>query len=284
MKNIKLILAFIAILAIVIVAFMRTSPDSYIDMTVIPDETYQEYRFQIEDDWKNKNDWDESLYRLNIEIINQLSKTYNNTTPLKDLNSSSAIEIIETKLLHEWKKSTCKKSVIDKYINAKNIICSLDENAKSNKLIVDINDIYRVYEKAYNIVYTILEIHPNFDGRTWNKFDDDELVITIRKDQQEILNNNIYKTKLANISDISYGLNNIHVKISKCRDAFYGELALQIEDYYNNIAKTERTRTQLNSLRNARNNYEAQYISSQALNNLAKNFAADVEKNESNIN
>lgn len=97
MKAFKLIVIFIVLLGGVVGAFFLLT-DVEIDVLPSPSNTiYQSYSDEIKDDWKKKGDWDEKLFLRHCESISQLG-TKSETGTLKDLNTTTAIEIVIRKI------------------------------------------------------------------------------------------------------------------------------------------------------------------------------------------
>ena len=82
------------------------------------------------------------------------------------------------------------------------------------------------------------------------------------------------------IVDIKNGLNAIPEKLSNGQTRFYNELASAIISYYSQTTSSERTRAELNNLRNAISKYEDEYSSNNRLSSFARDYANDVYNNE----
>ena len=134
MKAIKLLITFVGLLALVVLAFIIV-PKSTVshDLPDPPDETLKEVRTQIEQDWEQANDWDETVFAKHCDKLNQMRNDYSVGT-LVDLNTRLAVEAVYKKLMDgEWNSESCREKVVDKYINALGVISKADANAKDNK-------------------------------------------------------------------------------------------------------------------------------------------------------
>lgn len=279
-KIFKLILTFVIILGAIVGGFFLFTKGPEPLPPVNPD-TYEMYRTQFIMDWEQKGDWDEQLFLSHCDLVNQLS-TDHNVVPLKDMNTSTAVEVVHDKIFAAWASAACRKKTVDKYIKAISIIGKEDSNAKSNPLVIQIEDVYKVYKSAYDQAYQGISLEPNFDGSSWKSYDDYSRRVRAKRD--DMLNNEIYKKYLSNITDIKNNLNNIPDRLSGARTRFYNSLAMEIVDYYNAIPDSTRTSEQLTTLRASRNNYEDEYASSTAINACARQFNIDVQNNETNAN
>lgn len=280
MKAIKIILVFIIILGGVVGAFWLIGGSTGSGLEDPSDDTYQTYRKQFENDWKNKGDWSDSLFSAHCDMVRMLSMEYN-VAPLKDLNTTTAVEVVYNRIFQEWQSASCHKSVIENYIKALEKIQAEDENAKSNPNVQKINSVNDTYKKAYALAHKSIGLSPNFDGSSWNSFS--IYRNSILSDKSSIQNNDNYKLYLANIKDIKDGLNAISSKLDNAKTLFYGKLAHEIVNFYRVIPSESRTRSDLNELRSARNmfNNEAPAPKS-VLNDFCNSFADDVDRNESN--
>ena len=86
MKIVKFLLVFVIILGGVVGAFWLIGGSTGYGLDEPSDDTYQTYRKQFENDWKNKGDWSDSLFSAHCDMVRMLSMEYN-VAPLKDLMS-----------------------------------------------------------------------------------------------------------------------------------------------------------------------------------------------------
>lgn len=261
-----------------------TGPDP---LSPVDQNTYELYRKQFEEDWKQKGDWDEQLFLSHCDMVNQLSLDYN-VGPLNDMNTSTAVEVVHDKIFAEWASTTCKYKTVEKYIKAIGVIEKKDKNASLNSLVVKIKDVNKVYRNAYSQAYQEISLTPSYNGLKWEGVDKKEKVWSsfaaygneIKDKRDTMLNNATYKTYLSNITDIKNRLNNLPDRLSSARTKFYNSLAMEIVDYYNAIPDSTRTSDQLTALRASRNNYVDEYTTSSAINECARQFNVDVQNNE----
>lgn len=279
MKAIKLVLTFVIILAGVLGAFYLFNDNRSAKLPPPPDTTYKTFRDQVEKDWKQAGDWDEKLFVSHCDLVQQLSTGYETGT-LKDLNTKTATEVVYKKIFEEWRSTSCVKSVVEKYNNAIKVIESNDNNAKTDPNVQKIKKVYATYISAYSLAHQSIGLSPHFDGSNWNSYSN--YSSTMRGKMSSMLENSNYKEYLSNIVDIKNGLNAIPDKLSNGRSRFYGELANRIINYYSRTASSERTRPELNSLRNAISKYEEEYSSNGRLSSFARDYANDVYNNENN--
>lgn len=282
MKIVKLLLVFVIILGGVVGAFYLIGGGGGTGLEEPSDDTYQTYRTQFENDWKDKGDWSDSLFSAHCDMVKQLSLEYN-VAPLKDLNTTTAVEVVFDKIFKEWESASCRKATIEHYIKALVKIQSEDESAKSNPNVQKINSVNETYKKAYALAHKGIGLTPGFDGTSWRSFSSYSNSMLSEKNSMQ--NDANYKQYLANIKDIKDGLNAIPSKLDNARTRFYNNLASDIVKHYRNIEQSSRTRSQLNELRDARNKFNNEAPSSNKyLNNFCNSFADDVDRNESNEN
>ena len=282
MKIIKLLLVFVIILGGVVGAFYLIGGGGGTGLEEPSDDTYQTYRTQFENDWKDKGDWSDSLFNAHCDMVRQLSLDYN-VAPLKDLNTNTAVEVVYEKIFWQWTSEYCKKATIENYIRALGKIQAEDENAKANPNVQKINSVNGTYKKAYALAHKGIGLTPGFDGTSWRSFSNYSNSIFSEKNSMQ--NDANYKQYLANIKDIKDGLNAIPSKLDNARTRFYNDLASDIVNHYRNIEQSSRTRSQLIELRDARNKFNNEAPSSNNyLNNFCNSFADDVDRNESNEN
>ena len=282
MKIIKLLLVFVIILGGVVGAFYLIGGGGGTGLEEPSDDTYQTYRTQFENDWKDKGDWSDSLFNAHCDMVRQLSLDYN-VAPLKDLNTNTAVEVVYEKIFWQWTSEYCKKATIENYIRALGKIQAEDENAKANPNVQKINSVNGTYKKTYALAHKGIGLTPGFDGTSWRSFSNYSNSIFSEKNSMQ--NDANYKQYLANIKDIKDGLNAIPSKLDNARTRFYNDLASDIVNHYRNIEQSSRTRSQLIELRDARNKFNNEAPSSNNyLNNFCNSFADDVDRNESNEN
>lgn len=282
MKIVKLLLVFVVILGAVVGAFYLIGGGTTSGLEEPSDDTYQTYRKQFENDWKNKGDWSDSLFSAHCDMVRMLSKDYN-VAPLKDLNTTTAVEVVYDKIFKEWESILCRKVVVDNYIKALGKIQAEDENAKSNPNVQKIISVNDTYKKAIALAHKSIGLSPGFDGSSWRSFSGySNSMLSEKSSMQDNAN---YKQYLANIKDIKDGLNSIPFKLDNARSRFYSDLANEIVNHYRSVEQSARTRSQLNELRDARNKFNNEAPSSNSyLNKFCNTFADDVDRNESNEN
>lgn len=282
MKILKLLLVFVIVLGGVVGAFLLIGGGSSTGLEELPYDEYQTYRSQFENDWKSKGDWSDSLFSAHCDMVRQLSLDHN-VAPLKDLNTTTAVEVVSNKLFQEWASASCRKATVEFYIKALGKIQAEDENAKSNPNVQKINSVNNTYKKAYAIAHKGIGLTSGFDGTSWRSFSSYSNSILSEKNSMQ--NDANYKQYLANIKDIKDGLNAIPSKLDNARTRFYNDLASDIVNHFRNIEQSSRTRSQLIELRDARNKFNNEAPSSNNyLNNFCNSFADDVDRNESNEN
>lgn len=286
MKIVKLLLVFIVILGGVVGAFYLIGGATTSGLEEPSDDTYQTYREQFENDWRNKGDWSDSLFSAHCDMIRMLSREFN-VAPLKDLNTTAAVEVVHNRIFKQWESATCSKTIIENYIQALGKIQAEDENAKSNPNIQKINSVYDTYKKAYALAHRSIGLSPSVtfkpDTIIWNSFTSYNNSMLTEK--STILNNNNFTQYLANIKDIKDGIDAIPSELDNARTRFYNELASEIVNHYRSIPQASRTRSQLNELRDARNKFNGEAPSKNSnLQNFCNTFNGDVDRNESNGN
>lgn len=279
MKAFKLVFTFVIILAGVLGAFYLFNNNGSVKLPPPPDTTYKTFRDQFEKNWEQAGDWDEKLFMNHCDLVQQLSKDYEVAT-LNNLNTKTATEVVYEKIFKEWKSASCAKSVVEKYNNAIKVIESNDNNAKTDPNVQKIKSVYGTYISAYSLAHQGIGLAPHFNGSNWNSYSN--YSSTMKGKMSAMLESSNYKEYLSNIEDIKNGLNAIPDKLSNGRSRFYGELANRIINYYSRTVSSERTRPELNSLRNVISKYEEEYSSNGRLSSFARDYANDVYNNENN--
>lgn len=278
MKAIKLLITFVVLLALVVLAFV-IGPEKVVP-PVLPDpsdETLKEVRTQIEQDWEQANDWDETVFEKHYDKLNQMKNDYSVGT-LIDMNTRLAVEAVYKKLMDdEWNSESCREKVVDKYINALGVISRADANAKDNNNVKKLYQVNDVYKKALSVSRIRIGLSPGFDGSSWRSFSEYSKNIKDRRDS--INSNTIYKEHLSNIREIKNGLANIDSRLSESRITFYKSLAKAITSYYSKIPSSERNNSQLQTLRNVRDRYNNEY-NNYNLNYFVSAFYKDVINNK----
>lgn len=279
MKAIKLLITFVVLLALVVLAFVIGSKK--VVPTVLPDpsdETLKEVRTQIEQDWEQANDWDETVFERHCDKLNQMRNDYSVGT-LVDLNTRLAVETVYKKLMDgEWKSESCREKVVDKYVNALGVIIKADANAKDNNNVKKLYQVNDVYKKALSVSRIRIGLSPSFDGSSWRSFS--AYSNSIKAKKASIESNAIYKEHLSCIREIKNGLANIDGSLSEARIVFYKSLAKAITSYYSRIPSSERNNSQLQTLRNVRDRYNNEYSNNYNLNYFVSAFYKDVKNNE----
>lgn len=282
MKIVKLLLVFVVILGGVVGAFFLIGGGTNSGLEIPSDDTYQTYRKQFENDWKNKGDWSDSLFCAHCDMVRMLSMEYN-VAPLKDLNTTTAVEVVYDNIFKEWKSVSCRRSIVENYIKALGKIQNEDENARYNPNVQKITSVNNTYKKALALAHKRIGLSPGFDGSSWSSFS--SYSNSILSEKNSIQDNENYKLYLANIKSIKDGLSAIPSKLNNAKSRFYNDLANEIINHYRSIEQSSRTRSQLNEMRDARNKFNNEAPSSNSyLNNFCNAFADDVDRNESNEN
>lgn len=283
MKAIKLLITFVVLLALVVLAFkIGPKPPVPPDLLDPSDETLKDVRTQIEQDWEQANDWDETVFEKHCDKLNQMRNDYSVGT-LVDMNTRLAVETVYKKLMDgEWKSESCQEKVVDKYINALGVISKADANAKDNNNVKKLYQVNDVYKKALSVSRIRIGLSPGFDGSSWRSFS--AYSNSIKAKKASIESNAIYKEHLSNIREIKNGLANIDTRLSKARNKFYDKLANDITSYYSRIPSSERNNSQLRTLRNVRDRYNSEYHENKYLNGFVKAFYDDITNNEKKQN
>lgn len=278
MKTIKLFLIFSLILSGIVAAFYFATRPEPITIIELPETSLQQYREQFETDWKIAGDWNEETFKSHCDLINQLSAQNYDVVSLNDLNTSTAVEIVYEHIFSEWKNPSCKKQIIDNYMKAIDVIEKSEDNASSNPNVKLIKEVNNVYVRAYEFAHRNFGLNPKFDGYSWNSYSN--YASSIESQKTSILGNSYYIKHLSNISVISNGLQGVSSRLSSGRIIFYKSLAEKIRAHYDKKTRSERTRSDLNSLRNAISKYENEYGKNSSLSSFAHSYANDVYENE----
>ena len=279
MKALKLAGIFVVVLAIVVGVFLLMPSSTPAPLPPPSQNQYEAYRQQFTSDWAQAADWDENIFRSNYDIVQQLSIKYagDKIDALRQLNTRCGIEVVKNKMLAEWESASCRKSVIDKYVGAINVMTKLDEAAAKDADVKQLRDINGTYQQAYSLAHKNFGLSPQFDGQSWQSYN--SYAQGIKNQKANILGSNNYKTYLKNITDIKTGLAAIDGKLQKGRSSYYQALANSIIAYYRKIERSQRTMSQLSDLRSTRNRYESEYSQNSSLTAFTREFAQDVNNN-----
>lgn len=278
MKLIKLLLIFSLILGGIVAAFYFATRPEPITIIELPETSLQEYRKKFEADWRTTSDWNEETFKSHCDLINQLRAQNYDVVSLNDMNTSTAVEVVYKHIFNEWKNPSCKKQTIDNYMKAIAVIEKSENNASFNPNVKLIKEVNNVYVRAFELAHRKIGLTPKFDGHSWNSYSN--YASSIESQKNSILNNSYYKKYLSNISEISNGLQGISSRLSSGRTTFYKSLAEKIRTYYGKKKKSERTMSDLKSLRNAIEKYINEYGKNSTLSSFARSYANDVNENE----
>ena len=271
MKSVKLALIFIAILGGIVGIFLINNREVDVDRTKrFGDPRLEELRTSIENGWKERTDWDQDFFIDNHKMINVNSRNFSVTT-LRNFHTGQAVDIVHKKIFEHWSTAQCNKNNVDVYRNAITVICNTDKDAKSNPMVTEVINVYNVYTKALGLANSNFVPKSGFNGSTWKSYD------SYKSEQKQaissVLQNQHYRSSLANITSIRNGLNSAESRMSTGRTKYYENLANEIIAYYN---KRERTNENLDKLFEINNTYRSQYTQSQSLQNFIQNFAGSV--------
>ena len=229
MKAIKLILTFVVILGVIVGAFYIFGDRGGDVLPPMDNDTLESYRSQFENDWKQKGDWDVNLYKNHVTTVDQLSVEFE-VEDLRRYNDQLALELVHDKVFGEWRKATCSKNVVDKYINALTTITTTNKSVSGDKLASEIRQVNTTYREALAVANLSIGLNPGFNGSSWNSYAD--YANRVKQRRNNVLNNANYKQYLDNITSIKNGLNAIDDKLAKGRNAFYSNLSQQIINYF----------------------------------------------------
>ncbi len=274
MKALKLAGIFVLVLAVFIGIFFLTSNGDSGKLPPVAENLYETYRQQFTNDWEQAGDWNETLFKGNYDMVQQLSTQYggDKIDALRQLNTRSAVELVKKKVFDEWASPTCRKAVVDKYVGAVNIVKKTDATAEQNDDVKKILSVNSTYSSAYSLAHKGIGLSPRFDGSGWQSYV--SYAQSIKNQKAAILRNSNYTEYLSNITDIKNGLNAIDGKLQKGRASYYQSLAQSIISYYRN---KEHTPDNLNSLRSVRNRYESEYQQNSSLTAFTRKFAQSVQ-------
>lgn len=278
MKALKLIIIFIVILGGVVGALYLISGTGGSVLPPPPDNTYQTVRTQIEKDWEEAGDWNDSVYYGHCDLVRQLSRKYETST-LQDLTTKAASGIVYDKIFNEWSSPQCRDAVVKKYIDAIDIIESKDDNATLDPNIKKIKNVYATYKAARNLAQKETGLRPRFDGDQWNSFSAHRQKLI--NERNSIMADPNYTSYLANILYIKNGLNSMPDRLDKSRNRFYEDLAIIIIQHYSQTPSSEWTSEGLTSLRNTNSRYTREYKSNSRLSDFTARYAREVSDNES---
>lgn len=281
MKAFKLFIIFLILLGAIIGVFFLIFQDEVIKLPPPTDDTYQTYRDQFEEDWKQKGDWDKDLYLSHCDMVNQLSTHFEAAT-LKDLSTKMASELVYIKIFDEWGKSNCNKATVDEYRAAVDVIKENDSNAKEDPNIIKILDVYSTYCSAYNLINKKLSWAPRFSDDDWPNFS--TISGSVERERSSIIGNTNYKTYLANISYIKNGLNEIPDRLDNAKHNYYRLLAEKIIDEYSTISHHKRNREDLKKLQKLNSRFQKESnIKNNDLSRFVDHFEIDVKENEHSL-
>lgn len=277
MKAIKLLIAFCVVIAVIVGVFFVMGGGGGSARDDGSDPTLNGYRAKIENDWKQRADWDETMFRTHADMLNQLGTEYSVET-LVDLDTRLAIETVYGRLVAEWASPACRRTTVDGYMKALATIASVNANANDDNNVRKLRAIDKVYRTALALSAARLGIATGFDGDTWRSFSDYSASVRARRDA--VLGNALYKEFLSGISALKDGLLSIDARLAAAKASFCRELVRDIIAYYYEYDPQERNSSQLAALRSVRNRYAAEFGSSSEIDSFVKDFYRDVYNND----
>lgn len=293
MKLLKLTLIFVVVLGAIAGGFFLMTKSESNPLPEIDTDMYESYRSRFAHEWEGKGDWDENLFQSQCALINQLSLDYN-VTPLRDMVTLNALEIVYEKLFEQWGKVDCDKKTIDRYVKVlTDHIENENPNAKENPLSKEIKEVNKVYQDAWWMGTQKINLTPKFDmvNSSWTGSDSYKKEFAsfskyrekIEKSKKNIESKSIYKSKLSHIKAIKDGISGIPQKLNDAEKKFYESLATQIIDEYDDIPSDKRDSLQADTLRELRAAYKDAYGSvDKSLNEFVDNFRRDAINNARN--
>lgn len=282
MKVVKIVIVFVAILGVVGLTFFLRSNNNGIDIEEPSSELFETYRTQIENAWAQSEDWNAEIFNRHCDLIAQLSCNGTlQTELLADKNMLMAIEIVYKNIFKEWRSTSCRRKVIDSYMEAVAIIEGACGKASGDPNIKQIKAVDKSYRAALGLAYESIGKQPQFDGLTWKAYSTYSNNMDSRL--KAVYGDANYQTYLSNITDIKNRLNAIPDKLEQGRKRFYSELARDIVEFYQYIPSSERTSNHLKCLDGLRDRYEREYsLSNSDLKKFISQFQLDVRTNEAN--
>lgn len=253
MKYLKLALVFIGVLGGIVIGLNFDSIKNIIIQGPDPDSnpipsSIEKLQKEIDEGWKQRNDWDEEFFIIKCNDINSYEKYYpTHIRPLFDANTRLAVERVDNNIFAQWRLSSCNHNIILKYITAIGIICKYDNTAKNNSRIQSINNVNETYKAALVLAgkdFKKISILNN--GVTWTSYND--YVNRIKNNVTNMLNNANYRNYLSNITAISQGLNSYRNRMHS-RASYYTQLESEIVNYYKRIAPSSRNEALYEQLR-----------------------------------
>lgn len=269
MKSFKLIFIFVGILALVVGGLYFAAGGGF-NINFGSSSEFEKYKKQMEDEWKGTGDWDEQLYTKWCDTFVHLNSAEQRT--LMDRNTSLGLDYVKDNMMKEWEKSTCQKSVIEKYYKALGVMNSQDERAKTNSDYQTLTSIYNSYIRAYNLAHRNIGLSPSYGGGTnWTSYE--AYRSGIEDELNRVKGDTNYRTYLSGISDISSGLNGIQSKLASGETTYYNSLAQKIQSYY---ANREATWENCRALQDARDKYVNEYGYNSGLDNFCEDYLESV--------
>lgn len=256
MKSIKLIIVFVIILGGIVGIMLIPSNNEDVTLLSPPEHKVEKFNRETEELWNKVDDWDENLYKTRHQSAQRDNKEYD-VTSLTTVNTNKAIDIVEKKIEEQWSLADCKKSTIDKYIEAINTIKQVDKSAeKTRPIINDILRINRIYTIAYEYSTKLnFNLEPSVKHKKVKTYDfaygyTPEIYLVswdsskfskhrqgIKECKAFIISNEDYQTYLSNIENIKERLNSTDSELEEVRNNYYTKLGGIILEAYNKQRK-----------------------------------------------
>ncbi len=304
MKIVKLLIAFIVILAAAIGAiFLTKTKDPYQGEGEYNDY-YKEALQKIESEWSEGAEWSWEKFKKTGDYLevrkNKFSGGYHT---LLDEFHNRALSALYANSIAELAKSDCSRNKIGIY--NKDFKAFIKNTPKLDKVQQSqtLKNIFSIYYRAYNLAtksdFSIAHNY-NKESGSWASYADHEKKqITER---ENILKSSYYRY-IKNITQIKNGLNSLESKLAVSKDIFKNQLANAIVLAYENdipadpgiIHKSDNNFEEIKvaynnaeityrKLRTTRDNYSYEFNANQDINNQTSRFvkALDIMKDRIN--
>jgi hypothetical protein len=287
MKLIKLIGVFVAIVAI-IVGISLISRGSGIPESPRGSDNREKLRQQIDSLWRSDGeayrDWNEVRYSsLNNKIQQEASVYHEDYADLVEMNTQLAIDCVEHYIFAEWNKAGCSSQRISTYRKALDTIQATDPTTSKTRqdVLLRIKRVCKCYWRARGLAYNKFDQDPDFQEGSWTPYK--TYAEKFRNEVYTVTQDSVYANNLKKINELTQGLANdaVNCRLELAEKNYYTRLWQQIKKVYSTIPPEERTREQLNTLRDIRERYNKECDEHTLLDLLCTHFLKDVQNNES---
>lgn len=276
MKLLKLVFMLVIVVGVVIGILWLSGSGGTIDVDSEPlSSEGDKVRKEIVDNWSQVKQWDADLFNKNLK--SDIRQNYgvgnfrydSDTLQLRNILLNEACNKVYDAIFAQFNASDCNKGKVNCNYQGVNVLKGFDSYVNDPR-ILEIENVYKVYNKIDDFVNQKFAPYPSFDGQSWRSYQN--IYDNYISQRNSYSNDPVYKKYLSNIIALRNGLNNVNVELDKNRYSYYKSLYDKICDYYASIKVPdvdeanvlqkvfERFSNEISPYKSTGNNYEALYL------------------------